>query len=150
MIVSHLYSMRCAFRDISSLGTLVSKLLVALLRYTDIIPADKAYYEAGIAAQVRTKSFRHFQPKCFMVLLILEILTRYSENLKLNNNWKTIKYLLFYIYITILFPWSIVTIISKISILSEKKCIFCSLKFDWILIWIKIILFWLLHYIYFF
>lgn len=55
MIVSHFYSMRCAFRDISSLGTLVGKLLVALLRYTDIIPADKAYYEAGIAAQVRIR-----------------------------------------------------------------------------------------------
>ncbi|VVC40970.1 Armadillo-type fold,Tetratricopeptide-like helical domain [Cinara cedri] len=51
MFVSHLYAMRCAFRDISSLGTLVVKILVALLRYTDIIPADKGYYEAGIAAQ---------------------------------------------------------------------------------------------------
>lgn len=57
MFISHLYAMRCAFRDISSLGTLVVKLLVALLRYTDIIPADKAYYEAGIAAQVRKIAF---------------------------------------------------------------------------------------------
>lgn len=53
MFISHLYAMRCAFRDISSLGTLVIKCLVALLRYTDTIPADKAYYEAGIATQVR-------------------------------------------------------------------------------------------------
>lgn len=53
MFISHLYAMRCAFCDISSLGTLVVKLLVALLRYTDIIPADKGYFEAGIAAQVR-------------------------------------------------------------------------------------------------
>jgi len=45
--------MRCAFSDISSLSALVVKLLVALLRYTDIIPADKGYYEAGIAARVR-------------------------------------------------------------------------------------------------
>lgn len=52
MFISHLYAMRCAFCDISSLGTLVVKLLVALLRYTDIIPADKGYYEAGIATQV--------------------------------------------------------------------------------------------------
>ncbi|XP_025413024.1 intraflagellar transport protein 172 homolog isoform X3 [Sipha flava] len=49
--VCHLYAVRCAFADISSLGTLVVKVLVALLRYTDIIPADKAYYEAGIAAR---------------------------------------------------------------------------------------------------
>lgn len=54
MFISHLYAMRCAFANVSSLGTLVVKVLVALLRYTDIIPADKAYYEAGIAARVRT------------------------------------------------------------------------------------------------
>lgn len=53
MFVAHMYAMRCAFCNISSLGTLVVKILVALLRYTDIIPADKGYYEAGIAAQVR-------------------------------------------------------------------------------------------------
>lgn len=53
MFVSHLYAMRCAFGDISSLSALVVKLLVALLRYTDIVPADKGYYEAGIATRVR-------------------------------------------------------------------------------------------------
>jgi intraflagellar transport protein 172 len=52
MFISHLYAMRCAFGEISSLSALVVKLLVALLRYTDIIPADKGYYEAGIAVRV--------------------------------------------------------------------------------------------------
>ncbi|XP_050421465.1 intraflagellar transport protein 172 homolog [Adelges cooleyi] len=51
MFISHLYGMRCAFSPISSLSALVVKHLVALLRYTDVIPADKAYYEAGVAAQ---------------------------------------------------------------------------------------------------
>ncbi|XP_050548069.1 intraflagellar transport protein 172 homolog [Daktulosphaira vitifoliae] len=51
MFISHLYGMRCAFSAVSSLSTLVVKLLVALLRYTDVIPADKGYYEAGMAAQ---------------------------------------------------------------------------------------------------
>ncbi|XP_026810375.1 intraflagellar transport protein 172 homolog isoform X2 [Rhopalosiphum maidis] len=51
MFISHLYAMRCAFGEISSLSALVVKLLVALLRYTDIIPADKGYYEAGIAVR---------------------------------------------------------------------------------------------------
>lgn len=60
MFVSHLYATRCAICDISSLSTLVVKILVALLRYTDIIPADKAYYEAGIAAQVRKIRIRCF------------------------------------------------------------------------------------------
>lgn len=55
MFVCHLYATRCAISDVSSLAALVVKLLVALLRYTDIVPADKAYYEAGIAARVRTK-----------------------------------------------------------------------------------------------
>jgi len=59
MFISHLYAMRCAFSDISSLELLVGKLLVALLRYTDIIPADKGYYEAGIAAQVRKIQLVH-------------------------------------------------------------------------------------------
>lgn len=53
MFISHLYAMRCAICNISSLSSLVVKLLVALLRYTDIIPADKGYYEAGMAAQVQ-------------------------------------------------------------------------------------------------
>lgn len=57
MFVSHLYAMRCAFGDISSLSSLVVKLLVALLRYTDIVPADKAYYEAGIATRVRKEQY---------------------------------------------------------------------------------------------
>jgi len=52
MFISHLYAMRCAFGEISSLSALVVKLLVALLRYTDIIPADKGYYEAGISVRV--------------------------------------------------------------------------------------------------
>lgn len=55
MFVCHLYAMRCAFSDVSSLVALVVKLLVALLRYTDIVPADKAYYEAGIATRVCIK-----------------------------------------------------------------------------------------------
>lgn len=65
MFICHLYAVRCAFGDISSLGTLVVKVLVALLRYTDIIPADKAYYEAGIATRVRTNYTRNRKFKFF-------------------------------------------------------------------------------------
>lgn len=33
--------------------TVAAKLSISLLRHTDLIPADKAFYEAGIAAKVR-------------------------------------------------------------------------------------------------
>lgn len=45
--------MRCASRgaDSSSLGGVVLKSSVALLRYTDVMLADRAYYEAGSEAR---------------------------------------------------------------------------------------------------
>lgn len=33
---------------------MAAKLSISLLRHTELIPADKAFYEAGIAAKVRT------------------------------------------------------------------------------------------------
>lgn len=74
--VCHLYAMRCAFADISSLETLVVKVLVALLRYTDIIPADKAYYEAGIAARVRIHLKSKFVRLYQLVTLRLQLVTK--------------------------------------------------------------------------
>lgn len=81
MFISHLYAMRCAFGDISSLGALVVKLLVALLRYTDIVPADKAYYEAGIATRVRIKANK-------------------TTNRRSSNYYYNIKYYLFALHIS--------------------------------------------------
>ncbi|VEN45242.1 unnamed protein product, partial [Callosobruchus maculatus] len=48
LLISHYYALRCACRQVSSLKSIGVKISAALLRYTDIIPADKAYYEAGI------------------------------------------------------------------------------------------------------
>lgn len=37
--------------------TVAAKLSISLLRHTEIIPADKAFYEAGTAAKVRSSKF---------------------------------------------------------------------------------------------
>lgn len=42
-----------ANRMFASQDTVAAKLSISLLRHSDIIPADKAFYEAGTAAKVR-------------------------------------------------------------------------------------------------
>lgn len=48
LLISHYYALRCACRQTTTLKSIAVKISAALLRYTDIIPADKAYYEAGM------------------------------------------------------------------------------------------------------
>ncbi|KAF2887801.1 hypothetical protein ILUMI_18372 [Ignelater luminosus] len=48
LLVAHYYATRTACRQVSSLKGIALKISVALLRYTDVIPADKGFYEAGI------------------------------------------------------------------------------------------------------
>lgn len=52
MIISHYYCIRCVARQLPNLSEIAVKISIALLRYSDIIPADKAYYEAGIDCKV--------------------------------------------------------------------------------------------------
>lgn len=47
LLIAHYYSMRGLCRQVQSLKNIGVKISVALLRYTDILPADKAFYEAG-------------------------------------------------------------------------------------------------------
>lgn len=47
LLIAHFYALRAACRQVSSLKAIGAKISTALLRYTDIIPADKAFYEAG-------------------------------------------------------------------------------------------------------
>ncbi|XP_039285389.1 intraflagellar transport protein 172 homolog [Nilaparvata lugens] len=51
MRISHYYAVRTACRPIKALEEIVCRISIALLRHSDIIPADKAYYEAGIEAR---------------------------------------------------------------------------------------------------
>ncbi|CAH1372030.1 unnamed protein product [Tenebrio molitor] len=47
LLISHYYALRSACRHVPTLKAVGVKISTALLRYTDIIPADKAFYEAG-------------------------------------------------------------------------------------------------------
>ncbi|XP_053239953.1 intraflagellar transport protein 172 homolog isoform X3 [Podarcis raffonei] len=51
LVVAHYYATRSAAQSIKQLDTVAAKLSIALLRHTELIPADKAFYEAGSAAK---------------------------------------------------------------------------------------------------
>lgn len=48
LLIAHYYANRSAFQPHKSLEELATKIAISLLRHTDIIPADKAFYEAGM------------------------------------------------------------------------------------------------------
>ncbi|KAL0271339.1 UNVERIFIED_CONTAM: hypothetical protein PYX00_008457 [Menopon gallinae] len=58
--IAHYYAARCAYRESKSLIPLATKISIALLRYTDIIPADKAFYEAGMDAKAAGRNNEAF------------------------------------------------------------------------------------------
>ncbi|XP_026856898.2 intraflagellar transport protein 172 homolog isoform X1 [Electrophorus electricus] len=51
LVVAHYYATRSAIKGTDQLSILVAKLSISLLRHTELIPADKAFYEAGLAAK---------------------------------------------------------------------------------------------------
>ena len=51
LLISHYLATRSACQTQSGLQELAAKLSVALLRHSDVMPADKAFYEAGIACR---------------------------------------------------------------------------------------------------
>ena len=51
LLISHYLAVRSACQTQKALKELSSKVAVALLRHSDVIPADKAFYEAGMAAK---------------------------------------------------------------------------------------------------
>lgn len=50
-LIAHYNTMRISCIGNEQLDSVAAKLSISLLRYTDIIPADKAFYEAGIMCQ---------------------------------------------------------------------------------------------------
>lgn len=48
LLIAHYYCTRSACLSQKSLESIAGKLSVSMLRHTDIVPADKAFYEAGI------------------------------------------------------------------------------------------------------
>lgn len=49
--IAHYYATRSATKGVEELVNLSAKLSVSLLRHTEIVPADKAFYEAGLACR---------------------------------------------------------------------------------------------------
>jgi intraflagellar transport protein 172 len=47
LLVSHYYALRCATKSNSTLEGIAARISVSLLRYSDLIPCDKAFFEAG-------------------------------------------------------------------------------------------------------
>lgn len=52
LLIAHYYANRSAAMAQKSLDSIAAKLSVSLLRHTDVIPADKAFFEAGMMARV--------------------------------------------------------------------------------------------------
>ncbi|ELV13731.1 Intraflagellar transport protein 172 like protein [Tupaia chinensis] len=51
LLIAHYYATRSAAQSIKQLETVAARLSVSLLRHTQLLPADKAFYEAGISAK---------------------------------------------------------------------------------------------------
>ncbi|CAO1308118.1 unnamed protein product [Diamesa tonsa] len=48
LLIAHYYATRAACRQVSALQLVSVKISTSLLRYSDVIPCDKAFYEAGM------------------------------------------------------------------------------------------------------
>lgn len=48
LLIAHYYATRAACREVAALHSVGIKISVALLRYTELIPVDKGFYEAGM------------------------------------------------------------------------------------------------------
>ena len=52
LLAAHYLALFSVCTKVKSLGPLSAKLSIALLRYTDVVPADRAFYIAGSRAKV--------------------------------------------------------------------------------------------------
>lgn len=48
LLIAHYYATRAACREVPSLHQIGVKISIAILRYTELIPVDKAFFEAGM------------------------------------------------------------------------------------------------------
>nr|XP_019960582.1 PREDICTED: intraflagellar transport protein 172 homolog [Paralichthys olivaceus] len=70
LLIAHYYAARSAAKGVEQLTSVAAKLSTSLLRHTELIPADKAFYEAGLfcrAAGWETMAFiflNHFVDLC--------------------------------------------------------------------------------------
>lgn len=48
LLIAHFYTTRAACRDVAALHSIAVRISIAILRYTELIPIDKAFFEAGM------------------------------------------------------------------------------------------------------
>uniref|UniRef100_A0A3P8T009 Intraflagellar transport 172 n=1 Tax=Amphiprion percula TaxID=161767 RepID=A0A3P8T009_AMPPE len=51
LLIAHYYATRSAAKGVEQLISVAAKLSVSVLRHTELIPADKAFYEAGLSCR---------------------------------------------------------------------------------------------------
>ncbi|XP_064411524.1 intraflagellar transport protein 172 homolog [Latimeria chalumnae] len=51
LLIAHYCATRSASQGVEQLDVIATKLSISLLRHTDLVPVDKAFYEAGLAAK---------------------------------------------------------------------------------------------------
>ncbi|KAM6965091.1 intraflagellar transport protein 172 homolog [Aplochiton taeniatus] len=51
LLIAHYYATRAASKGVESLVSVAARLSISLLRHTELVPADKAFYEAGMACR---------------------------------------------------------------------------------------------------
>ena len=54
LLVSHYLSTRAACVCVAQLESIAAKISVSVLRYTDVLPADRTFYHAGQQCRVST------------------------------------------------------------------------------------------------
>ena len=59
LLVSHYMCTRAACVGVAKLEEIAAKISVSLLRYTDILPPDRAFYQAGRECKVRKQGHHH-------------------------------------------------------------------------------------------
>ena len=71
LLITHYLAVRAACLGVPQLKTLASKLSVSLLRHTNILSADKAFFEAGQSCKVCPShtQMRHIQKMSFLLFL---------------------------------------------------------------------------------
>ena len=69
LLIAHYYAARSAALGHKSLEGVAAKLSVSLLRHTDIVPADKAFFEAGVMTKVRSNSEDNYKVQGTLIFL---------------------------------------------------------------------------------
>lgn len=60
LLIAHFYTTRAACREVSALQSIAVRISIAILRYTELIPIDKAFFEAGMDLRTMNRNSEAF------------------------------------------------------------------------------------------